>query len=682
MSNDDSMLEVYIYENQQLLDNLEGIMLSAEKDKFLAAAQVNEVFRIMHTIKGSSSMMEYNNLFQISNAVEDLFSIIRDDSGRVGDWEKIFDLVLNASDFIKAEMAKLSAGQSPDGDPSALAAEIHAHIKVLSEGRDTAAQPAPPQAAASAAPAAPAEAPSGAEAENGSSPFYKIKLSFDPECKMENVRAFGVVQALSGSCSKIAHIPEDINDNAAAAQIAANGFVLYVQSSANPDSLKKTVEETLFLHTYSLIPIEEDNPELPAALRPARAKQQAAPSSKAPTASLGLDSIAKQNFISVNVNKLDSLLDLVGELVTTESMVVHNPDLENLQLNNFETAAHQLKSLTSELQDIVMSIRMLPVSNIFHKMQRIVRDMSKKVSKDINLVLIGEETEVDKNIIDSLSDPLMHLIRNAVDHGIEPAEERVRKGKPAAGQVTLEAQNTGGDVIITVSDDGGGLDRHRIIDKAIEKGLVNKAEKDITDKEAFSYIFLPGFSTNEEVTEYSGRGVGMDVVRRGIEKLGGSISVDSHPDQGTQFSIRIPLTLAIMDGMKLTVGPLSFIIPMPSIRESFIPDSSQVFHDPDGNEMIMLRGDCYPVLRLYDFFQIDTEATNLEDGILIMVETDTKTVCVFADELVGEQQVVVKPLPAFIKQCAANLRGIGGCTILGDGSISLIIDANSLLSQI
>jgi two-component system chemotaxis sensor kinase CheA len=263
-------------------------------------------------------------------------------------------------------------------------------------------------------------------------------------------------------------------------------------------------------------------------------------------------------------------------------------------------------------------------------MQRIVRDTSKKVGKKVNLVLIGEETEVDKNIIDSLTDPLMHLIRNAIDHGIETSEERLKKGKPEHGRITLEAKNTGEDVMIIVSDDGKGLDADALIQKAKDKGLITKSRNEISEKEAYSYIYLPGFSTKETVTEFSGRGVGMDVVREGIEKLGGNISIDSTKDEGTTISIRIPLTLAIVDGMRLTVGPLSLIAPMISIRESFVPDIGNVFLDPEGNEMIMIRGECYSIVRLHKFFGIEDAKTEIAEGILIMIDSDVHTFCILS----------------------------------------------------
>ena len=667
------MLDIYLYENQQLLEQLEGLLLEAEKGDALTPSQIDEVFRIMHTIKGSSSMMSFDNLYKASHSIEDLFSHLRDGEGAsLDNWGDIFDLVLDAVDYIKMELQKLQEGRTADGNPAGLIAQIQASLQELKgEHRKDKREEKP-----AGQPVTAAELLTETQASH--LPVYKVKLQFEEDCQMEHVRSFAVLKAFEGLSYRIVKVPAELDTEEARESIATNGFLMYVQTGENPDDLKKILKETLFLKTSSLIRLEEDNEDIPEALRPPKvAAAVEAVSADAPVPA-AQEIAVKQNFISVNVNKLDSLLDLVGELVTTEAMVTKNPELEGLQLDGFETAARQLRSLTTELQEIVMSMRMLPLSTMFHKMQRLVRDTSKKLSKEVNLTLIGEETEVDKNIIDNLSDPLMHLIRNSVDHGIESPAERRKKGKPEKGNITLEAKNVGEDVIIIVSDDGKGLDRQLIIEKTREKGLIDKDDSEISDKEAFSYIFLPGFSTKEAVTEFSGRGVGMDVVRRYIEKLGGFVSVESEKDKGTSFIIRIPLTLAIVDGMRLTVGPISFIAPMASIREAFVPDISKVFSDPEGNEMIMIRGECYPILRLNQFFNIESEAQNIEDGILVMIESDSNAFCVLVDRLLGEQQVVVKPLPEYIQKSVSSLDGISGCTILGDGKISLIMNVNNL----
>ena len=665
----DPMLDVFIFETQQLLETLEEILLQSEKDKDLTDDHINEIFRIMHTIKGSAAMMTFDNLAKLAHALEDMFDKIRAGKTRKGAdvIDGVTELVLAASDNFKSEINKILSGVPVDGDFNNLIIKIHKYLEQIM---------GPAQPGADGAAVDPAS--EDADTNDYGTPFYKVKINFDPGCQMENMRAFGAVNTVAPHCQRIIHIPSDLNDSAASNEIINNGLVMYIQSGENPDVLNKIIDEVMFLQSSSLIPLAPDSEELPASMRaapPPREDEKTVV--ERPTAEIS----AKQNFISVNVNKLDKLMNLMGEIVTTESMVTKNPEVASLHIDSFERSSQELRKLINELQDIVMSIRMLPVSNSFQKMHRIVRDVSKKVGKEVELVLIGEETEVDKNIIDTLSDPLMHLIRNAVDHGIETPDIRVKKGKSPAGRITLEARNAGGDVVIIITDDGQGLDRNALIKKAVERGLTTKPDHEISDKEAYQMIFLPGFSTNVEVTEFSGRGVGMDVVRRNIDKVGGNISLESVPDQGMTVQIRIPLTLAIVDGMKLRVGNLIFIVPMLSIQESFKPNEGDIFLDPDGSEMIMIRGQCYPVMRLYRIFDINPDFETLDDGILIMISTDTATFCLFVDELIGEQQAVTKPLPDYIQKHNVGMHGIGGCAVLGDGSISLIIDINSLVSD-
>jgi len=687
----DPMLDVFIFETQQLLEALEETLLQSEKAKSMTEEHINEIFRVMHTIKGSSAMMSLDNLAKLSHALEDMFDKIREGKTRkdADAVEGITELVLEAGDKFKIEVEKLLSGADSDGDFSELSDRIHSYTDVIMND-------APPKsstgntgsnadsgAVSSASNTSDGGSVSGMSSSDDSdpgddnSPIYKIKVIFESGCQMENLRAFTVTNTLNEYCSRMVSVPEDLEDSTVSEEIIANGFTIYIQSAENPDSIHKIVDGVMYVESSSVLALAPDSEEIPVSMRPKPVIDETAdkPVDEKPATSEAV----KQNFISVNVNKLDKLMNLMGEIVTTESMVTKNPEVANLHIDSFERSSQELRKLINELQDIVMSIRMLPVSNSFQKMHRIVRDVSKKVGKEVELVLIGEETEVDKNIIDTLSDPLMHLIRNAVDHGIEKPDVRIKAGKPAVGKLTLEARSAGGDVVILISDDGQGLDRSAILRKANDKGLTSKPDHEYTDKEVYHMIFAPGFSTNEEVTEFSGRGVGMDVVRRNIDKVGGSISLESTPGQGMAIQIRIPLTLAIIDGMKLRVGKLVFIVPMLSIQESFKPNDGDVFLDPDGSEMIMIRGECYPVLRLYRIFGIDPDYENLDDGILVMITTDTTTFCLFVDELIGEQQAVIKPLPEYIQKHNLGMHGIGGCAVLGDGSISLIIDINSLV---
>ena len=676
----DPMLDVFIFETQQLLEALEETLLQSEKAKSLTKEHIDEIFRVMHTIKGSAAMMSFDNLAKLSHALEDMFDKIREGKTRTDAdaVEGITELVLAAGDKFKGEIDKLLSGGESDGDFSDLSDKIHRYTETIMG--DAPADSGSSSAGSSAG----GDDVSGGLAVDSpdfvddGTPLYKIKVIFEEGCQMENLRAFTVTNTLEEHCQKMVHIPEDLEDSGASEEIIANGLTIYIQSSESTEEIQKTVDGVMYVESSSIVALASDSEELPESMRvkPVVESTEDKPvdDSKPVT-----EAVVKQNFISVNVNKLDKLMNLMGEIVTTESMVTKNPEVASLHIDSFERSSQELRKLISELQDIVLSVRMLPVSNSFQKMHRIVRDVSKKVGKEVELVLIGEETEVDKNIIDSLSDPLMHLIRNAVDHGIEKPDVRIKAGKPATGKITLEARSAGGDVVILISDDGQGLDRNAILRKAGSKGLLTKSETEYTDKEAFNMIFAPGFSTNEEVTEFSGRGVGMDVVRRNIDKNGGTISLESTPGEGMTIQIRIPLTLAIIDGMKLRVGNLVFIVPMLSIQESF--KSSDVFLDPDGSEMIMIRGDCYPVLRLYRIFGIESDYENLDDGILIMITTDTTTFCLFVDELIGEQQAVIKPLPEYIQKHNIGMHGIGGCAVLGDGSISLIIDINSLVRE-
>ncbi|MDR0903374.1 MAG: chemotaxis protein CheA, partial [Ruminococcus sp.] len=483
-------------------------------------------------------------------------------------------------------------------------------------------------------------------------------------------------------------------------------------SADDPEAVIKTVETTPNVMSYEILAAESPAvPVIPApAPKPAETKTevtkmetQKAPETSAPSPALTAvekDAIGttkaveklnsqlgskmggstKQSLISVNLNKLDTLLDLVGEIVITEAMVTSNPDLKGLKLDNFQKAARQLRKLNSELQDTVMSIRMVPLSGAFNKMTRIVRDMKVKLNKDVDLVFEGEETEVDKSIIDQLNDPLMHMVRNSMDHGIEDdPEKRIAEGKPAKGKITLAAYNASGEVIITITDDGEGLDTHRILAKAERQGILTKPASEYTDKEIYHLIMLPGFSTNEVVTEFSGRGVGMDVVRQNIEKIGGSVSVDSKFGYGSVFTIKIPLSLSIVDGMEISVGESIFTIPINSIKESFKVRPNQLVKDTSGREMIMIRGEVHPLIRLYDLYGLNPKYTDLNDGIVIHVEADGRYACLFADELIGEQQVVVKPWAQLLNNFGVKSHGMTGCSILGDGSITIILDIATII---
>lgn len=683
------MLDMYLFEGNQLVEQLEEIIIRCEKDQKFEMGAIDEIFRIMHTIKGSSAMMMFNQIALVAHSMEDLFFFIRANQSVQLDFERLSDLVLTGIDFIKAEMNKIENGDSADAVADELIAQINmllAHMKNAAEQQSdsTATSPdCPPNEKKPMYYISSYQNPAG---EKGTK--YCVHVFFEEDCQMENVRAYMVVNNLQDIVTEMYHIPVDVMEAENSADIIRDrGFLICFSTLASYAEVESTLNQTAFLRKMEIKQVD-DYPEAIQTLRPKKTivledvlevdqQLQLQGVEKVKDGEIDASSSRQQNIISVSVAKLDMLMDIVGEIVISEAMVTKNPELVGLQLDGFSKAVRQLRKLTDELQDIVMSIRMVPVSVVFQKMNRIVRDMSKKLMKEVDLNIIGETTEVDKNIIDHLSDPLMHLIRNSMDHGLENKAEREAAGKPVKGTITLEAKNAGGEVLIIVRDDGKGLSREKILSKAKERGLVNKPDSELTDKEVFSYILLAGFSTNEQVTEFSGRGVGMDVVTKNIEKIGGSITIESTAGKGTEIFVKIPLTLAIIDGIEVRVGKARYTIPTIAIRESFRIDEQQVIDDGEGNEMIMIRGQCYPVVRIHRIFSIPNAITNVNEGIMVMIETDSKAACLFVDELVGEQQVVVKALPKYIKK----VQGIAGCTILGDGGISLILDANGLLTR-
>jgi two-component system chemotaxis sensor kinase CheA len=380
--------------------------------------------------------------------------------------------------------------------------------------------------------------------------------------------------------------------------------------------------------------------------------------------------------IRVDTSKIDTLINMVGELVITQSMLsLIGEHFELSKLDHLKNGLSQLERHTRELQESVMNIRMLPISFVFSRFPRLAHDISSKLGKKIELKLVGEHTEVDKTVVELLSDPLVHLVRNSLDHGIEMPDVRLAAGKPETGTVTLEAYHRGGNIVIEVSDDGKGLDKSKLRAKAIEKGLI-EPDAILTDKQTYELIFMPGFSTAEKLTDISGRGVGMDVVRRNIQSLGGNIEIISTLGKGSTIAIHLPLTLAILDGQSVAVGDETYIVPLGAIIESLNIKEERVNRVVGKGETFLLRGQYLPIIRMHDIFNVSTaKHTKLTEGLLVVVEGQGVRCGLFVDDLLGQQQVVIKSLEANYRR----VEGVSGATILGDGSVALILDIPGLV---
>ncbi|HSW51037.1 MAG TPA: chemotaxis protein CheA, partial [Bryobacteraceae bacterium] len=377
--------------------------------------------------------------------------------------------------------------------------------------------------------------------------------------------------------------------------------------------------------------------------------------------------------VRVETSKLDYLMDMVGELVIAQSLIRHNPRLAALQDSRLQGDVSQLARITGEVQRTTMSMRMLPIGQLFQRTARLVRDLSRKAAKQVELETSGEDTELDKSIAEELADPLMHMVRNSIDHGIESTEARAAAGKSPTARIRLAAYHQGGQIVVEISDDGRGLDRHKILAKAVEKGLA-AGDAQLSEAEIFHLIFEPGFSTAAQVTDISGRGVGMDVVRRHVQKLRGRIDVQSKPGKGTTFLLKLPLTLAIIEGLVVVVGEYRYIIPIFAVREMFRPTPEALSTVQGREEMAMVRGRLLPVVRLHRRFGVRPRSEDPCEGLLAVAESEGKLFCVLVDDVVGKQEVVIKSLGESLK----NIAGVAGGAILGDGRVGLILDMEGL----
>lgn len=591
----DDMLDQYLTSATDLLDTTEKNLVDMEKDS-ANATLISETFGAVHSLKGNSGFMGFNEIEEISMEMETILDCIRNKSLDID--SNIVTILLSNTEVIRNRLDAIANGAGKK--VAAPMVEVTSEVKTTSTS--VKAKPAIIETPD-------AKSVQSQVAKPVPDSVVKEVVPEKPIPKPEPVvhKAPQVTQA------------EEDKSNMAISTLAANKRLSASQGGAMPYQQKKDIR--------------------------------------------------------VDTNKIDKLFDLVGELITIESMVTNNQDLVGLDLPNFSKSANMLNKITRELQEISMSIRMMPLEGSFNKMKRLVRDVSLKMNKKVELVVFGQQTEMDKNVIDEISDPLVHILRNSIDHGVESPELRIERGKPEVGKVVLGARYEGNEILISIEDDGGGINRDLVLRKAEEKGLLKVAPELMSDREVYALVFEPGFSTAKEITDISGRGVGMDVVKKNIEKLRGSIDVASTLGKGTKITLRIPLTLAIMEAMVIRIGTTLYALPILSLRESFRPQDGMVNVTMDGLEVVKVREDILPIIRLHEAFNIEDSCTDLADGILLLIESKERKVCLFADDIVGQQQAVIKGLSTYI----GKVPGITGCMVTGDGSIGLILDIESLI---
>jgi two-component system chemotaxis sensor kinase CheA len=627
---------------------------------------INRIFRAAHSIKGNSGMFKLTAITEFTHLLENLLDQLR--TGQRTLTKPVMDALLESTDGLKHLIEAAKTGEAHDEGRIAILRERLTGGAVHIE--------APPVAAVHSPRA---------------SRRVKIEWTPGPTLFQRGLDPVQIVKELE-HVGRVQTILRGLEALPALADLDPERCYLawtFVLDTAESDQTIAEVFE--FVREDSQIVMEADAASVCPSIAcdsvtPAVPTGTSVPSRSTVTGDVPpamvpnpAGPVAKKSdgaSIRVDTEKIDKLINLVGELVITQSMLsqlgnhFESPDLPVLQ----ERLA-QLERNTREIQERVMSIRMLPVAMVFNKFPRVVRDLAAKSGKDIQLILAGEETELDKTVIESIGDPLTHLIRNAADHALESPEERLALGKPAQGTVRLSAYQEGGNIYISVQDDGRGLNRDKIVAKAQASGIIGPDEQ-LSDEQVWLLIFRAGFSTAEKVTEVSGRGVGMDVVRRNIEGLGGTIAIKTEAGQGTTFLLKLPLTLAIVEGMAVRVGSETYLVPLLSIIESLQPSAGAVKTIVGKGQVINVRGLYIPIVRLYEAFHLEADHTEPTQAILIIVETESERVALMVDELLGQQQVVIKNL----EQNFHKVDGIAGATILGDGTVGFIVDVRGMLA--
>ena len=675
-------MEMFLDESREHLQSLNDGLLSLENDPEDLTV-LNEIFRNAHTLKGMSATMGYTKTAELTHDMENLLDMLRKEQLKVS--SEIIDVIFKCVDSLQEMVENIGNGESEDlVDVSELVRQVNAIAK------------------GDAAPAA-EEAEEAAEGENAAAPVlelndtdetvireaknsglipYAVHVEIAESCLLKSARSYMVMNVLDELGDVIKSVPpaQDLEQ-----EKFDHSFDVVIVTDAEPKAIEDGVSAISEITEVKVTEItlsaskEETKEEAPKAAAPAAKKAEpkkadAKAEAKKPAGKNDKKAHVAGQSVRVDIEKLDTLMNLVGELVTNKVR------LEQIgmthRLTELTETLEQMDRVTSDLQSVVMKVRMVPVSQVFNRFPRMVRDLAKELNKDINLTIEGEDTELDRTVIDEIGDPLMHLLRNSLDHGVEHPDDREAKGKPRTGEVGLIARHEGNNVVIMVTDDGAGINADKIRNKAVEKGMISREEADaLPDADAVRLIFLPGFSTAETITDVSGRGVGMDVVRSKIESLGGHVDVETKIDEGSVFKIKLPLTLAIIQAMLVKVQDEMYAIPLGSIDSTIniTPDDIKTVQN---KEVIVLRGQIIPIARLGEVLSVPKGADNDEEDIfVVVVHVGDHKIGIVVDNLIGQQEIVIKTLGKLL----SGLKMLAGATVLGDGHVAMILDVSALM---
>ena len=706
MFDSDEFISIFLSEANEIVEGLENDLVLLEDNKS-DEDLLNKIFRSAHTLKSSAGTVGFTTMSELNHVAENLLEKVR--SGKLDVTPKMITVLLEFLDTVKIMLQNIIDGKG-EADGVDNIESLKAKIKAIADGNEdietvSAAEPKiqKKEVQKTEEPKEDIKESKSEESEkSGGSNLFHIDMSFkatifdngiDPLMFLNDLKAIGTINNLKIDTSNIPSISAledpytcytqfslDLETNSAIEQVQ-NIFLFVIddndinisdaKNAAQEDKSKSKAETQATSETKKAeTPAQESKEETnQAETKTEQSKPQAAKTSSSSA------KLQAPSTVRVDTRKLDSLMNLIGELVIAQSRIMQLTQSLDVD-NGLKEAVSSMDRTSRQIQEEVMNIRMMPVGPIFNQFHRYVRDLNLELNKEVKLVLKGETTEIDKNMLEQLSDPLKHIIRNSMDHGIEKTkEERIERGKPEFGTITMSAAHQEGHVVIEVSDDGNGLNKEKIYNKAIEKGLLSKDGK-YSDGEIYRTIFSPGLSTAEKITDISGRGVGMDVVRANVEKMKGKIEIKSEEGKGSTFIIKLPLTLAIIEGITFALGEQIYIMPLISIIEQMKVKNEQIKPFEGRGEMIKIRDEYLPLIRLHKVFEIDTQVDDIDNGIVVVVEAGYRRCAIFVDELLDQQQVVIKSLDsAFSKHS-----GISGGTILGDGRIALIIDIQGLVN--